>query len=140
MANEPWSSDPPNPGHIRSSLPQRRIAELVDYVRKARGLRLRFLDPQLFGEPAWDMLLDLYRAEIAQQRIAIGSVCIASGVPMTTALRWLRAMEAKGLVQRRPSPNDLRRTYVELTPEAIAAMDALFEAIAAQFRDRHRFS
>jgi DNA-binding MarR family transcriptional regulator len=134
VAKEPWSSDPPNSRHI----PQGNIAELVDYIRKARGLRLRFLDPQLFGEPAWDMLLDLYRAELAQQRIAIGSVCIGSGVPMTTALRWLKAMEAKGLVQRRPSPNDLRRTYVELTPEATAAMNALFVAIAAQLPERHR--
>jgi DNA-binding MarR family transcriptional regulator len=111
---------------------------MVAYVRKARDLRRRFLDPELFGEPAWDILLDLYSANLAQKRVAVGSVCIASGVPATTAIRWLAAMEAKGLVRRRPDPSDRRRIFVELCPEITAAMDALFVALGAQLPDLHR--
>lgn len=110
---------------------------MVAYVRRARGLRHRFLDPELFGEPAWDILLDLYSANLAQKRVAVGSVCIASGVPATTAIRWLKVMETKGLVRRLPDPTDARRTFVELSPEVTAHMDALFVALGADLPDLH---
>ena len=126
MANEPWSSDPPNPGHIRSSLPQTRIAELVDYVRKARSLRLRFLDPQLFGEPAWDMLLSLYVAASSGSKVSVSGLADWSECPHTTGLRWLQVLEAERLAKRTPHPADKRISLVELTSEGLAALDQFF--------------
>ena len=111
---------------------------MVAYVRKARDLRRRFLDPELLGEPAWDILLGLYSANLAQKRVAVGAACIASGVAPTTAIRWIRAMEQKGLIRRWPDPTHGRRIFVELCPEVTAAMDALFVALGAQLPDLHR--
>jgi len=112
-----------------------RVAKLVSWLRNARSLRTRVFDAELFGEPAWDILLDLYDAELRQVRTKISSVCIESHIPRTTSLRWLKAMENRGLVQRRDDPNDARRIFVSLTPSAIGVMDALFEAMAAQLPD-----
>ena len=59
---------------------------------RARRLRARYFPEDLFADPAWDMLLDLLQAEIAQLRVPVSSLCIAAAVPATTALRWLKTM------------------------------------------------
>ncbi|MEZ5655102.1 MAG: hypothetical protein R3E04_04340 [Sphingobium sp.] len=41
----------------------------------------------IFGEAAWDMLLDLFVSRSENKRVSVSSLCIASGVPATTALR-----------------------------------------------------
>lgn len=105
-------------------------AGLVSYIREARMLRHRFFDLELFGEPGWDILLDLYNAELAQQRLQISAVGVGSGVAPTTTIRWLTTLESKGLVRREPDPLDGRRVFAYLTPEAVRGMDAMFAALS----------
>lgn len=90
--------------------------ETVRAVIRARQQRARYLPPDLFAEPAWDIMLSLLHAEMTYQRVSTSNACEASGVPATTALRWLNAMTKKGLVLRRQDPHDGRRVYVELAP------------------------
>ena len=71
-------------------------AETVRAVIRARRLRARYFPEELFADPAWDMLLDLLQAEIAQLRVPVSSLCIAAAVPATTALRWLKTMVQRG--------------------------------------------
>jgi hypothetical protein len=80
-----------------------------------RRARARFLPPDLFGEPAWDLLLDLFIAGEECKPISITSACIASGVASTTALRWIGVLEERGLILRAPDPGDGRRIYLALT-------------------------
>jgi hypothetical protein len=91
-----------------------------------RRLRMRFFDGALFADPAWDMLLDLFRAELAGLEISVSSLCIASGVPATTALRWIEKMIHGGLCLRRADSKDGRRSVIGLTPYASKAMQAYF--------------
>src|SRR3546814_5777917 len=70
----------------RPSLPDPRLVRRIIHQRQ---LRARFFDPALFGDPAWDMLLDLTAARAEHNRVSVTSLCIASGVPLTTALRWI---------------------------------------------------
>ncbi|HWU04181.1 MAG TPA: MarR family winged helix-turn-helix transcriptional regulator [Novosphingobium sp.] len=87
-----------------------------------------FGDDDLFGEPAWDMLLDLYVAEKNQKRIAVTSACIGAAVPPTTALRWIRILEDKQLILREVDKDDARRTFVRLSPLGCERMEAYFAA------------
>jgi DNA-binding MarR family transcriptional regulator len=80
----------------------------------------------MFADPAWDMLLDLLQAEIAQLRVPVSSLCIAAAVPATTALRWLKTMVSQGIFIRRADPHDGRRVFVELAPEASQALRRYF--------------
>ena len=100
--------------------------DTVRQVIRARRLRARFFDEELFADPAWDMLLDLLQAEIAQHRVPVSSLCIAAAVPPTTALRWIKTMTDVGLFQRRADPHDGRRIFVELSPGASDAMRRYF--------------
>ena len=101
-------------------------ADAVRAVIRARRLRARYFSEDLFADPAWDMLLDLLHAEIAQLRVPVSSLCIAAAVPATTALRWLKTMVSKGLFIRRADPHDGRRVFVELAPEASQALRCYF--------------
>jgi hypothetical protein len=71
-------------------------ADTVRGVIRAQRLRSRYFREDLFADPAWDMLLDLLQAEIAQLRVPVSSLCIAAAVPATTALRWLIRMTVAG--------------------------------------------
>ena len=98
----------------------------VQSVIRARRARSRFFSDELFADPAWDMLLDLTQAEIAQVRVPVSSLCIAAAVPATTALRWIKTLTDTGIFLRRSDPHDGRRVFVELAPATSQAMLAYF--------------
>lgn len=101
-------------------------ADTVRRVIRARRLRARYFSEELFADPAWDMMLDLLQAEIAQLRVPVSSLCIAAAVPATTALRWLKTMVAQGVFLRRADPHDGRRVFVELAPDTSNALRRYF--------------
>jgi len=103
--------------------------EDVRAVIRARRLRERFFPNHLFADPAWDMLLDLLQAELAQLRVPVSSLCIAAAVPATTALRWLKSMTEEGIFVRRADPHDGRRVFVELSTESSSAMRRYFAEV-----------
>lgn len=72
-------------------------------------------DHDLFGEPAWDILLDLYIAAAEKRDVRIGDSCVAAAVPKTTALRWLGTLTERGLVERLNDRGDARSSIIRLT-------------------------
>lgn len=80
-----------------------------------RSRNLIFGNDDLFGEPAWDILLDLFIAAKERRRISVTSACIGAAVPPTTALRWIAILESQQLLVREADPGDARRIYVTLT-------------------------
>lgn len=96
-----------------------------------RRRRHKFLPADLFGEPTWDILIDLYIAYREDRRVPTTSSCIGAHVPPTTALRWLRILESRDLVEREDDGRDGRRTFVRLSPQGLTAMDAAFASIHA---------
>jgi hypothetical protein len=103
--------------------------QLVRQIIAGRQARARFFDPELFGDPAWDMLLDLTAAHGEGARVSVTSLCIAAGVPATTALRWLTQMVESGIFERVPDPADKRRAFIGLSDKAVAAMSGYFASL-----------
>ncbi|MBY8821648.1 winged helix DNA-binding protein [Sphingomonas colocasiae] len=98
-------------------------------VIRARRLRARFFGDDLFADPAWDMLLDLAAARLEGGAVAVSSLCIASAVPPTTALRWIRIMTEQGLLVRTADPMDGRRVFIGLSDAVAGSMNAYFTAV-----------
>lgn len=96
--------------------------EAVSQIICARRKRANLLGPQLFSDPAWDMLLALFQAELRQQSLATYELAKVTCVPATTALRWIDVLEREGLLRRRPDPLDARRIFVGLSARGSAAM------------------
>ena len=101
-------------------------AREVRQVIRQHRLRDEFFDSELFADPAWDMLLDLYAAKLDRGRVSVSSLCIASAVPATTALRWIKNLTDSGVFIRTEDPHDGRRIFVALSEDSTAAMHRYF--------------
>ncbi len=111
---------------VRATRPPLPDPRLVRRIIRQRQLRARFFEGDLFADPAWDMLLDLTAARAEHTRVSVTSLCIASGVPPTTALRWIGQMTEAGLLDRVEDETDRRRAFVTLTEKASEAMARYF--------------
>ena len=96
---------------------------------RARRVRDQHFAGGLFEDPAWDMLLDLFAAELERSQVSVSSLCIAAAVAPTTALRWIAKLTDAGLFERQPDPFDRRRAYMALSARASAAMRAYVGAV-----------
>jgi hypothetical protein len=91
-------------------------------LHEERRFRLRFFPADLFAEHSWDMLLDVFIADMDGKRLTATAVCAGSDVALTTGLRWLRAMERMGLIERVLDPVDRRCQYIVLKEAGRSAM------------------
>ena len=110
---------------FRSTRPPLPEPRLVRQIIRQRQLRGRFFD----ADPAWDILLDLTAARAEHSRVSVTSLCIASGVPPTTALRWISQMTEAELLQRVEDETDRRRAFIVLTDKAADAMAHYFHQV-----------
>jgi DNA-binding MarR family transcriptional regulator len=106
------------PSPLPEATPQ-QLAAFASFLLCARRRRDAVYQEIEFGEPAWDMLLDLYVQHVAGKRVGVSSLCTAAAVPATTALRWIDVMTRNGSFTRQRDPHDARRVYVSLTPGLI---------------------
>lgn len=87
---------------------------LRDFV-ELRNEKIRSFSPDLFSDPCWNMLIDLALSTEEGKAISVTSLCLASGVSTTTALRRIEDMIEFGLLERVPDKSDKRRQTMKLT-------------------------
>lgn len=108
---------------------ERQRAKTVRRTLRERRMREQHFPADLFADPAWDMLLDLYAARLERQPVSVSSLCIAAAFPATTALRWIKTMTDAGLFLREADPHDGRRIFIAIADGAFNGMDNYFEAL-----------
>lgn len=116
-------------GHAPAMIAAERRIRRIQTLRR---MRAELFSADLFSEPAWEMLLELYLCEMVNQRIAVSSLCAAALAPTTTALRWLGKLESDGWIVREGDPNDARRTFVELTDRGRDSMERFLKLVDFQ--------
>jgi DNA-binding MarR family transcriptional regulator len=92
----------------------------------SRKLRSGLFDPNLFGEPAWDILLSLYVIHNDRRRMSIRALADHCELPLTTMQRWLDYLSQRDLVRRLSNPADHRVIYIEMAEKGRQKMDAYF--------------
>ena len=104
------------------------LVGIAKEIYKGRRARRRYLSAEMFGEAGWDILLTLYIA--AENRsINVSAAGEASGVPPTTALRWIAWLEHSELIERRRHNFDGRVSYLVLTDRGSLKMDQCLRAM-----------
>ena len=93
--------------------------------------RSRFFPGATFEDPQWLMMLDLFIAGEEGRDVSVSSLCFASGVPPTTALRHIRTLVSKGLFERTSHPRDRRICHVRLSDTARDRMTIYLSSLAA---------
>ena len=84
-------------------------------ARDGRACRHDYFPSEFFGEPAWNILLELFICELQGRYMSVQDACLASGVPPTTALRYVGNLQERHLLRRMADKTDGRRTYVRIT-------------------------
>lgn len=118
----PTSSDGP-----KDAVATNRVAiiQALAALRRDRDNTLGML----LADPGWKMLLELYINLQQDRQTLVKSICLASEVPTTTALRCLRTLEDKGLVSRKADPEDRRRVFVFPTRDGRQAVERAIDRI-----------
>lgn len=109
------------------------LDELARRLYAIRRDRRRFFDQSIFGEAAWDMLLLLYWAGARGRGLNAKILTRATGVPGSTARRWLAMLERQGLVVRRPAAGGHPSRTVMLTDAADASLTEYLSSLSSAF-------
>lgn len=109
------AADPPSPA----------LLERAESILRVRRARERLLGRAVIGEPAFDLLLCLY-LQSGQKGSSVSSLARPAGIAYSSAMRWIRYLADKGLVERTDSRSDRRAICVQLTPSGRAVLDELF--------------
>lgn len=101
--------------------------EQIASILELRRARAEALGPGLFGDFAWDILLQLYAARLGERSVRLSD--LESLAPSSTLARWVAVLEERGLVScglDGLSPAEIR---AELSPTGEARMSELFRIL-----------
>ena len=99
----------------RDNTPAVDLYALAYGIYAARRKRDRMVSNELFGEPAWDMMLALYCLPARGENLCVTALSYAANVGTATGCRVQAALEAEGLIERKQEISDRRRSLVTLT-------------------------
>ncbi len=107
------------PGVAGAAEERARARAWAERLYAERRRRDAHFPPDLFGEPAWDLLLAMYMARERGQAMILCRAYRAAGVSDTTGRRLLDRMESEGLISRRRAPRSRKMRIVELTDRSV---------------------
>lgn len=103
------------------------FARLLLKINRAQ-CRVMGDDAGIFGDPAWNIMLDLYVSQHDARGVTVGDACIASGAPTTTGLRYIERLVSMRLIERHNGRHDARVKELRLTEMGLAKMSAMLAA------------
>ena len=127
---------PPAENDERPSLVPLDLGSFARHLYDERRQRDEVLGADLFADPMWDLMLDLYASAAEGERVSVSHACVASRAPSSSALRYIKEMTTKGLVVRDDCRTDARKVYVRLSDKTRIAMGDL---LSRMMRDRLMF-
>ena len=108
-----------------------RYHDVVRWLLTSRRSRSDLFDRRAFGEPAWDILLVLYEAELHSRSLTLSEVSRRSGIPSTSLTRWIDTLLGWELISRCDDQFDRRATRIALTPAARTKLERYVEVLLA---------
>ena len=115
----------------------RRIELTEDHIQSVllvRRARASILGRDLFSDPAWDMLLELYAASLAGRRVTLFELARVTETPARIAARWVQALEQSGNISvDRDGKGKPFQVYVKLSAEGASRMQRLADQWGSAF-------
>jgi hypothetical protein len=111
-----------------------RVQVALEAAQRAvrdRGARSDFVGSKdIFGEPAWDILLDLFIRQTNEKQVSARAAMMHAGAGPSTVVRWLSVLEQNDLIETSPDPSDSKQRLIRLTPGGYEGMLRYLETIA----------
>lgn len=114
--------------------PEPRLIDQLSLSIQVRRMRRNHFGTTQMSGPTWDMMLDLMLANANGRSLSASDLATGAGVPLSSGLRMIAAIEAMGLAKRSIDERDRRRTIVRLTDAGAEKMAGYFEKYAAAIR------
>jgi hypothetical protein len=102
------------------------VASELYRLRRVRARKFG-AEAYIFGDPAWDILLNLFIAYRSGNKVSKSNAALAGETPESTGYRILKELDKIGLVQNEKDSSDRRRIFVSLTKRACAMMEACLQ-------------
>lgn len=96
----------------------------------ARRRREQYFGSNLFKDPAWDILLELFIAHTEGRTVRITEACRVTATSTSTGLRWIGTLEAENLIERESDTNDGRSSFIHLSSTGLKIMSEYLEDVA----------
>jgi DNA-binding response OmpR family regulator len=120
-------------GNLGELVPEERDRQRTATLKSmlhSRKLRSELLPQEIFGDPAWFMLLELALIERSGKRTSVSGLSMSAHTSQATALRRIQDMVEADLIVRHEDSRDRRRSYVALSPNAQERLNQLLDRIA----------
>lgn len=85
------------PVRTKEDLKREHLLMRAQGIIRHRELRKRFLNPGMFGEPAFDVLLALYVTKAARLTLSVRALSMLIGASESVVTGWLRFLSNEGL-------------------------------------------
>lgn len=110
------------------------LLDQLSFSIEARRIRRSHFGGADMSGAVWDMMLDLMLARANARVLGASDLATGAGVPLSSGLRMIAALEQHGLVERAIDERDRRRTLVRLTDAGAERMASYFDRIGGATR------
>ncbi|QTD55469.1 helix-turn-helix domain-containing protein [Parasphingorhabdus cellanae] len=86
----------------------------------------------LFTDSCWNMCLDIYVCDLKDEKITVSSIAHSSGIPMTTAMRYINVMVEEGLLEKSPNPSDNRMIFISTSTFCKDKISLILQSLGSQ--------
>jgi hypothetical protein len=97
-----------------------RVAFLARAELRRAALRMDEFEPALGQDCVWNMLLEMVASRAEGRKVSVKCLQIASRGPQSSALRWIRQLEADGHLSSETDQHDRRRRFLRISDNLAA--------------------
>jgi predicted transcriptional regulator len=115
------------------------LTVFVSRYMENRNLRSKMISQDLFSDPCWDILMDVFSARLNDKNISVSAVATAGNMPHTTGLRYIDTLEKIGYIYRERDDWDGRRIFVKMTDDTFRMMKDYFLRVLQKSQE-YRYS
>lgn len=121
-----------NDSNAGGSLGQASLCTLADRLAADRVRRGDWFDGSLFSDPAWELLVEIYRDHLRDRESSVRMLLVTSFLQPHTAIRWIDLLAEHGAVVWCDTPTGAK-THVRLTERSIVGMTSYLQVLAKRW-------
>lgn len=135
-ANEAVSAITPLGTRLNLLMHECELVSVAKAVLLQRRQRLNYFKANMFGEEAWELLLQIYIREHSALSSIPDGLQSSSRVSNSVTGRWLRYLELEGLLTYQVTPSDQGPKFVGLSDQGRQFLEAYLEELLPKSLNR----
>jgi DNA-binding MarR family transcriptional regulator len=114
------------------------LVEMIEKYFENKRLRYIIISQDLFSDPYWDILMELFYARLRGKNVTVSAVATAGNMAQTTGLRYLDSLLAMEYIYRERDDCDGRKVFIKISEKPFLLMKEYFIRILKMSSD-HRY-